>query len=226
VRQRFGRRPAYPIGASSSRSCFKPPQTRRSCRRLSHATSGASGLIAAGVSTRHDQRIRVPSGTGSNDMRARGSGRIINISPVRGLVPAPYMPSYSATKHAIEGYSESVDHEVSEHGVRVLRSPPPSQRVLRTGADGRHQLGGHAEKPRSCSRLRHWALSRPGGGTGQSARYTVVDEALLIGVVLAGSHTSRPRERPILSSVGRGERQTWTLRRRGSFRAEEDGTWP
>ena len=57
-------------------------------------------------------------------MRARGSGRIINISSVLGLVPGPYMASYVATKHAIEGYSESVDHEVREHGVRVLIIEP------------------------------------------------------------------------------------------------------
>jgi NAD(P)-dependent dehydrogenase (short-subunit alcohol dehydrogenase family) len=57
-------------------------------------------------------------------MRAQGSGRIINISSVLGLVPAPYMAVYAATKHAIEGYSESVDHEVREHGVRVLLIEP------------------------------------------------------------------------------------------------------
>src|SRR3954471_23548480 len=57
-------------------------------------------------------------------MRAQGRGRIINISSVLGLVPAPYMASYAATKHAIEGYSESVDHEVREHGVRVLLVEP------------------------------------------------------------------------------------------------------
>src|SRR5437773_1082255 len=41
-----------------------------------------------------------------------------------GLIPAPYMALYAATKHAIEGYSESVDHEVREHGVRVLLVEP------------------------------------------------------------------------------------------------------
>src|SRR3954471_14487626 len=65
-------------------------------------------------------------------MRAHGSGRIINISSVLGLVPAPYMASYAATKHAIEGYSESVDHEVREHGVRVLLIEPA---YTRTGFD-------------------------------------------------------------------------------------------
>ncbi len=57
-------------------------------------------------------------------MRAQGRGRIINISSVLGFVPAPYMAAYAATKHAVEGYSESVDHEVREHGVRVLLVQP------------------------------------------------------------------------------------------------------
>ena len=67
-------------------------------------------------------------------MRAAGKGRIINISSVLGLVPAPYMASYAATKHAIEGYSESVDHEVREHGIRVLLVEPG---YTRTGFDAK-----------------------------------------------------------------------------------------
>lgn len=57
-------------------------------------------------------------------MRARGGGRIVNVSSVMGLLPAPFMAAYSATKHAIEGYSESVDHEVREYGVRVVLVEP------------------------------------------------------------------------------------------------------
>src|SRR2546421_2849033 len=57
-------------------------------------------------------------------MRAQGEGRIINVSSVLGFVPGPYMAVYTASKHAIEGYSESVDHEVREHGVRVLLVEP------------------------------------------------------------------------------------------------------
>ena len=57
-------------------------------------------------------------------MRAQGSGRIINISSVLGFLPAPYGALYAASKHAVEGYSESVDHEVREHGVRVLLVEP------------------------------------------------------------------------------------------------------
>ncbi|MGP4050353.1 oxidoreductase [Streptomyces sp. 2A115] len=57
-------------------------------------------------------------------MRAQGGGRVINISSVLGLAPQPFMALYVASKHAIEGYSESLDHEVREHGVRVLLVQP------------------------------------------------------------------------------------------------------
>jgi NAD(P)-dependent dehydrogenase (short-subunit alcohol dehydrogenase family) len=57
-------------------------------------------------------------------MRAQGAGRIINISSVLGFIPQPYMAVYAASKHAVEGYSESLDHEVREHGVRVLLVEP------------------------------------------------------------------------------------------------------
>jgi short-subunit dehydrogenase len=52
-------------------------------------------------------------------MRQQNQGRIINIGSILGLLPAPYMATYSATKHAIEGYSESLDHELRTRGVRV-----------------------------------------------------------------------------------------------------------
>src|SRR5881392_1048941 len=57
-------------------------------------------------------------------MRAQKSGRVINMSSVGGFAPQPFMASYVSSKHAVEGYSESVDHEVREHGVRVLLIEP------------------------------------------------------------------------------------------------------
>src|SRR4051795_10041658 len=57
-------------------------------------------------------------------MRAQKSGRVINMSSVGGFAPQPFMASYVASKHAVEGYSESVDHEVREYGVRVLLVEP------------------------------------------------------------------------------------------------------
>src|SRR5438105_3840382 len=52
-------------------------------------------------------------------MRRQGGGRIINIGSVLGFLPAPYMALYAATKHAVEGYSESLDHELRTRGIRV-----------------------------------------------------------------------------------------------------------
>src|SRR5213595_3067975 len=62
-------------------------------------------------------------------MRKQGHGRIINVSSVLGLVPAPFGALYAATKHAVEGYSESLDHEVREYGIRVLLVEPAYTRT-------------------------------------------------------------------------------------------------
>jgi short-subunit dehydrogenase len=52
-------------------------------------------------------------------MRRQESGRIINISSIFGFLPAPYMALYAASKHAVEGFSESLDHELRTRGIRV-----------------------------------------------------------------------------------------------------------
>jgi NAD(P)-dependent dehydrogenase (short-subunit alcohol dehydrogenase family) len=52
-------------------------------------------------------------------MRQQRSGRIINIGSVLGFLPMPYAALYAATKHAVEGYSESLDHELRTRGIRV-----------------------------------------------------------------------------------------------------------
>ncbi|AXN45566.1 putative ketoacyl reductase [Mycobacterium marinum] len=62
-------------------------------------------------------------------MRRRGSGRIINISSVLGFLPAPYAALYAASKHAVEGYTESLDHELREYGVRALLVEPSYTRT-------------------------------------------------------------------------------------------------
>jgi NAD(P)-dependent dehydrogenase (short-subunit alcohol dehydrogenase family) len=57
-------------------------------------------------------------------MRAQNSGRIINVSSVLGFLPAPYLGIYAASKHAVEGLSESLDHEVRQFGIRVVLVEP------------------------------------------------------------------------------------------------------
>jgi len=62
-------------------------------------------------------------------MRGQGQGRIVNLSSVLGLIPAPYSALYAATKHAIEGYSESLDHELRPFGIRVVLVEPAYTRT-------------------------------------------------------------------------------------------------
>ncbi|WNV06301.1 oxidoreductase [Candidatus Methylospira mobilis] len=57
-------------------------------------------------------------------MRAQRSGRIVNVSSVLGFLPAPYAGLYAASKHAVEGLSESLDHEVRQFGIRVVLVEP------------------------------------------------------------------------------------------------------
>jgi NAD(P)-dependent dehydrogenase (short-subunit alcohol dehydrogenase family) len=62
-------------------------------------------------------------------MRRQGSGRIVNIGSVLGFLPMPYGALYSATKHALEGYSESLDHELRTRGIRVSVIEPAYTRT-------------------------------------------------------------------------------------------------
>jgi short-subunit dehydrogenase len=57
-------------------------------------------------------------------MRRQAYGRILNIGSVVGLIPGPFGAYYTASKHAIEGYSESLDHEVRAFGIRVAVIEP------------------------------------------------------------------------------------------------------
>ena len=62
-------------------------------------------------------------------MRMQGSGRIVNVSSVLGFLPAPFMGLYSASKHAVEGLSETLDHEVRKFGIRVSVVEPSFTRT-------------------------------------------------------------------------------------------------
>jgi NAD(P)-dependent dehydrogenase (short-subunit alcohol dehydrogenase family) len=58
------------------------------------------------------------------EMRARGSGYIINISSQAGLMANPGTAFYSASKHAMEGMTEGLVKEVKKFGIRVTAVEP------------------------------------------------------------------------------------------------------
>jgi len=68
--------------------------------------------------------IRTTNARSSRSCDKQKAGRIVNISSVLGLIPAPFLALYSSTKHALEGYSESLDHEVRTFGIRICLLEP------------------------------------------------------------------------------------------------------
>ena len=57
-------------------------------------------------------------------MRAQGSGRIIMVSSIAGLIGQPMISSYCASKHALEGWAEALRIEVRSLGIKVVLVEP------------------------------------------------------------------------------------------------------
>ena len=57
-------------------------------------------------------------------MRAQKSGFVINVTSIGGLIGFPSSGYYSATKHAVEGWSDSLRAEVAPLGIRVTCVEP------------------------------------------------------------------------------------------------------
>ena len=53
-----------------------------------------------------------------------GRGRFVNISSGSGIMPEPLMSIYSASKHAVEGFTESVAYELATQNVSVKLIEP------------------------------------------------------------------------------------------------------
>ena len=53
-------------------------------------------------------------------MRVQGSGKIIAISSIGGLMGLPFQGFYSASKFAIEGYCEALRLETKQFGIKVV----------------------------------------------------------------------------------------------------------
>lgn len=59
-------------------------------------------------------------------LKKSNDGRIVNISSVSGHNGTPFLAGYCATKHAVEGFSESLRREMSLYGIRVVIVAPGS----------------------------------------------------------------------------------------------------
>jgi short-subunit dehydrogenase len=57
-------------------------------------------------------------------MKARGSGQIVNIGSVLGSINYPYFAAYSSSKAGLEGYSEGLRRELHGLGIAVTHFCP------------------------------------------------------------------------------------------------------
>lgn len=57
-------------------------------------------------------------------MRRQGNGRIVNISSMVGIIGFPFQGLYSASKFALEGFSEALRLEVEPFGIQVTLIQP------------------------------------------------------------------------------------------------------
>jgi NAD(P)-dependent dehydrogenase (short-subunit alcohol dehydrogenase family) len=133
-------------------------------------------------------------------MRKQRAGRIVNISSVMGLIPAPFMALYSASKHAVEGYSESLDHEIRASGIRVVLVEPA---YTRTAFEGNvYQADQQLDVYRSARTTAEGVL-RDGMKTADTPE-------LVARAVVNASTEANPRRR---YTAGRAARQISLLRR-------------
>jgi NAD(P)-dependent dehydrogenase (short-subunit alcohol dehydrogenase family) len=133
-------------------------------------------------------------------MRQQRTGRIVNLSSVMGLIPAPFMALYSASKHAVEGYSESLDHEVRGSGVRVVLVEPA---YTRTSFEGNVYQADQQLEVYQSARTNAEGVLRDGMKTADTPE-------LVASAVVKASTEANPRGR---YPAGRMARQTSLLRR-------------
>jgi NAD(P)-dependent dehydrogenase (short-subunit alcohol dehydrogenase family) len=133
-------------------------------------------------------------------MRRQRAGRIVNISSVMGLIPAPFMALYAASKHALEGYSESLDHEIRGSGVRVVLIEPAYTRT---------SFEGNVYRADQQLEIYHSARANAEGVLRDEMKTADAPELVASAVVKASTEI-HPRRR---YAAGRTARQVSLLRR-------------
>ena len=126
-------------------------------------------------------------------MREAGRGRIVHIGSVVGFLPAPYWGVYAASKHAVEGYSETLDHEVRRFGVRSILVEPA---YTRTKISGNSQLVSGAIDAYAAERRRVTELARENVDRGDDPR--IVAEAVWTALTVGSPKLRYPVGRGVL----------------------------
>ena len=115
-------------------------------------------------------------------MRARGSGKIVNVSSTAGRISGPLLGMYAASKHAVEAMSESLRFEVGHAGVQVCILEPGMFQsdwqtrnldLCETVRAGRSPYQAAVE--RALTGFQETAASRPGSASVAAALADIVE---------------------------------------------------
>ena len=145
-------------------------------------------------------------------MRRQGSGAIVNVGSLAGLVARPFGGLYSATKHAVEAISEALHFECAPFGIRVaVIEPGQFETELLANAITAAGFGDESIY-RPASDAFDVALRRL-APDGRPAPAEVVAEAI---VAVAEDDTAALRH-----LVGADAELVWSVRSRSSFEEYE-----
>ncbi|WP_193047955.1 oxidoreductase [Mycolicibacterium baixiangningiae] len=112
-------------------------------------------------------------------MRARRSGRILNVSSFGGLAAFPATGYYHATKFALEGLSESLAAELSPLGIHVTIIEPGGMRTQWAGASMQQSPIRIPDYDDTAGKRRHSTLAVSGNQPGDPARAAAAIAAIV-----------------------------------------------
>jgi NAD(P)-dependent dehydrogenase (short-subunit alcohol dehydrogenase family) len=130
-------------------------------------------------------------------MRARGHGRIVNVSAIGAINPTAFLGAYTASKHALDAVSASLDAEVRPFGIRVAAVLPGAfETAILSRAPARENGGPYAE-----------AVAAYRSGLAQRLEDGGSDYSRVVAAVVAAATDDHPRRRTLVA----GERMTELL---------------
>jgi short-subunit dehydrogenase len=80
-------------------------------------------------------------------MRERGKGVIINVTSSAGIAPMPLVAIYTASKCAVEGFTESLSYEIGVLGIRVRLVEPGLAPTTNLALNGAGRMRGLTPAP-------------------------------------------------------------------------------
>ncbi|MDH5477257.1 MAG: SDR family NAD(P)-dependent oxidoreductase [Nitrospinota bacterium] len=131
-------------------------------------------------------------------MRAAGEGRIVMVSSMLGFLSIKYQGAYNASKHAMEGLTDTLRMELADTGIKVsLVEPGPIRSRIQQNAVGHFKK--HVDESRSLHQARYKKMARS-IQEGREAPFTRDPEVVAAKIVHA-LESSRPKIRYLVTPL-------------------------